>query len=98
MHFEMTCVAPKKWWVTTGLSLRFKGFGAYLMSLHLGKTSKKNCRKSVIGIIYPYESEKFAQVYCNTFVVTFQCSEISLTLYESKQDETKHDKSNTQCK
>ena len=59
---------------------------------------QKNCRKSVIGIIYPYESEKFAQVYCNTFVVTFQCSDISLTLYESKQDETKHDKSNTKCK
>ena len=31
------------------------------------------------------------KVYCNTFVVTFQCSEISLTSSESKQDETKLD-------
>ena len=30
------------------------------------------------------------KVYCITFVVTFQCSEISLTSSESKQDETKH--------
>ena len=29
------------------------------------------------------------KVYCITFVVTFQCSEISLTSSESKQDETK---------
>ena len=28
------------------------------------------------------------EVYCNTFVVTFQCSETSLTSSESKQDET----------
>ena len=38
------------------------------------------------------------KVYCNTFMVTFQCSEISLTSSESKQDETKLDKSNTQCR
>ena len=38
------------------------------------------------------------KVYCNTFEVTFQCLEISLTSSESKQDETKFDKSNTQCR
>ena len=36
------------------------------------------------------------KVYCNTFVVTFQCSETSLTSSESKQDETKLDKANIQ--
>ena len=36
--------------------------------------------------------------YCNTFVVTFQCSETSLTSSESKQDETKLDKANIQCR
>ena len=38
------------------------------------------------------------KVHCITFVVTFQCSEISLTSSESKQDETRLDKSNTQCR
>ena len=38
------------------------------------------------------------KVYCNTFVVTFQCSETSLTSSESKQDETKLDKANIQCR
>ena len=38
------------------------------------------------------------KVYCNTFEVTFQCLEISFTQSESKQDETKLDKSNTQCR
>ena len=38
------------------------------------------------------------KVYCNTFVVTFQCSEKSLTSSESKQDETKLDKANIQCR
>ena len=36
------------------------------------------------------------KVYCNTFVVTFQCSETSLTSSESKQDEAKLDKANIQ--
>ena len=38
------------------------------------------------------------KVYCNTFVVTFQCSETSLTSSESKQDETKLVKANIQCR
>ena len=38
------------------------------------------------------------KVYCNTFVLTFQCSETSLTSSESKQDETKLDKANIQCR
>ena len=38
------------------------------------------------------------KVYCNTFVVTFQCLETSLTSSESKQDETKLDKANIQCR
>ena len=38
------------------------------------------------------------KVYCNTFVVTFQCLETSLTSSESKQDETKLDKENIQCR
>ena len=38
------------------------------------------------------------KVYCNTFEVTFQCSEKSLTSSESKQDETKLDKANIQCR
>ena len=48
----------------------------------------------------PAKSEKFGRFkdYCNTFVVTFQCSETSLTSSESKQDETKLDKANIQCR
>ena len=38
------------------------------------------------------------KVYCNTFEVTFQCLEISLTSSESKQDETKLVKANIQCR
>ena len=38
------------------------------------------------------------KAYCNTFEVTFQSLEISLTSSESKQDETKLDKSNIQCR
>ena len=38
------------------------------------------------------------KVYCNTFVLTFKCSETSLTKSESKQDETKLDKANIQCR